>query len=102
MLLRALESWQKEVSREGKNRPKESHFSSNFNTPTLKAKYSPCQRMNQLDTDMYLKGKHTFSILQGILIQAFVCKYYCKCPVFTKSTPVQCGNIIHFLKKQLE
>lgn len=102
MLLRALESWGKEAGREGKNRPKESYFSSNFNTTTLKAKHSPCQRMNQLDTDMYLKGKHTFSIPQEISIQALVCKYYYKCPIFTKRAPVQRGNIIHFLDKQLE
>lgn len=88
--------------REGKNRPKESYFSNSFNTTTLKAKHGPCQRMNQLDTDTYLKGKPPFSIPQEISVRVFVCKYYCKCPLFTKRVPVQGGNIIHFLNKQLE
>lgn len=69
-----LGSWGKEGSREGKNRAKESSCSSRLNAVILKAKYSPGQRINQLDTDMYLKGKHTFSILQRITVQALVCK----------------------------
>lgn len=38
---------------------------------------------------MYLKGKHTFSILQAIIIQALVCKCYCRCPMLTQRARVQ-------------
>lgn len=43
-----------------KNTPKESCLSSSFNPRNLKAKYSSGQRINQFNTDGYLKGKHTF------------------------------------------
>lgn len=54
------------MGREGKNRPKENYFSNSFNTTTLKAKYSLCQKMNQLDTDMSLKRKHVFHIIRNL------------------------------------
>lgn len=61
-------SWEVEDMSEqrGKGQSKESYFSSSFNATNLKAKYSSGWRINQLDTDMYLKGKYTFSILQAV------------------------------------
>lgn len=89
-------SWEleeKSEHRRKKKQAKKSYFSGSFNATNFKAKYSPDQRINRLDTDMCLKGKHTFSILQTISIQALVYKSHCKCPTCNKRTPVQGVNI---------